>query len=253
MTAWEFAGPGSSAMMRTYLGCKWLVILPVGGRRGRIGDGWRACSRVRAEPLLSPVRRERPAPVGARLRDQLADGHRRVASLALGALGLTHIVMSILGVASILGLAVGFAFRDITENFIASVLLGVRRPFQIGDYIHGRRPLGRGQAAQYLGDCARHPGRQSRPDPECDRLQGDHGQLDGVAQLAEQLRRPDPARGVPQRRDRGGQQGPGRSAGDPPRAAASARIESLGVVRRPRPGLLLVAGPGRRLAPASAS
>jgi small conductance mechanosensitive channel len=33
------------------------------------------------------------------------------------------------------GLAVGFAFRDITENFIASVLLGVRRPFQIGDYI----------------------------------------------------------------------------------------------------------------------
>ncbi len=55
--------------------------------------------------------------------------------LALGALGLTHIVMSILGVASILGLAVGFAFRDITENFIASVLLGVRRPFQIGDYV----------------------------------------------------------------------------------------------------------------------
>jgi len=55
--------------------------------------------------------------------------------LALGALGLTHVVVSILGVASILGLAVGFAFRDITENFIASVLLGVRRPFQIGDYV----------------------------------------------------------------------------------------------------------------------
>ena len=55
--------------------------------------------------------------------------------LALGALRLTQVVLSILGVASIVGLAVGFAFRDITENFIASVLLGVRRPFQIGDYI----------------------------------------------------------------------------------------------------------------------
>jgi small conductance mechanosensitive channel len=55
--------------------------------------------------------------------------------LALGVLRLTHLVLSIVGVASIVGLAVGFAFRDITENFIASVLLGVRRPFQIGDYI----------------------------------------------------------------------------------------------------------------------
>ena len=55
--------------------------------------------------------------------------------LALGVLRLTHLVLSIVGVASIVGLAVGFAFRDITENFIASLLLGVRRPFQIGDYI----------------------------------------------------------------------------------------------------------------------
>ncbi len=55
--------------------------------------------------------------------------------LALGALRLTQLVLSIVGVASIVGLAVGFAFRDITENFIASVLLGLRRPFQIGDYI----------------------------------------------------------------------------------------------------------------------
>ena len=44
-------------------------------------------------------------------------------------------MLSILGLAGVVGLAVGFAFRDITENFIASVLLGVRRPFQIGDYV----------------------------------------------------------------------------------------------------------------------
>jgi small conductance mechanosensitive channel len=55
--------------------------------------------------------------------------------LALSTLKLTQAVLSILGLAGVVGLAVGFAFRDITENFIASVLLGVRRPFQIGDYV----------------------------------------------------------------------------------------------------------------------
>lgn len=54
---------------------------------------------------------------------------------ALWLLKLTHIVLSILGFAGVVGLAVGFAFRDITENFIASILLGMRRPFQIGDYV----------------------------------------------------------------------------------------------------------------------
>ncbi len=56
--------------------------------------------------------------------------------IALGILELTEVVVSILGLASIVGLAIGFAFRDITENFIASILLGMRRPFRVGDYIH---------------------------------------------------------------------------------------------------------------------
>src|SRR6202007_897580 len=55
--------------------------------------------------------------------------------LALAARRLTHAVMSVVGVSGLVVLAVGFAFRDITENFIASVLLGLRRPFQIGDYV----------------------------------------------------------------------------------------------------------------------
>jgi small-conductance mechanosensitive channel len=55
--------------------------------------------------------------------------------MALGVLRLTHAVLSVLGLAGVVGLAVGFAFKDITENFIASVLLGVRRPFRVGDYI----------------------------------------------------------------------------------------------------------------------
>lgn len=55
--------------------------------------------------------------------------------LALTILDLTQAVLSILGLAGVVGLAVGFAFKDITENFIASVLLGVRRPFRIGDVV----------------------------------------------------------------------------------------------------------------------
>ena len=55
--------------------------------------------------------------------------------LGLNVLDLTQAVLSILGLAGVVGLAVGFAFRDIAENFIASILLGVRRPFRIGDYV----------------------------------------------------------------------------------------------------------------------
>ncbi len=55
--------------------------------------------------------------------------------LALQVLELTQAVLSILGLAGVVGLAVGFAFRDIAENFIASLLLGIRRPFRIGDML----------------------------------------------------------------------------------------------------------------------
>src|SRR5262249_43486445 len=55
--------------------------------------------------------------------------------LALGALRLTHVVLSVVGISGLVVLAVGFAFKEVTENFIASVLLGLRRPFQIGDYV----------------------------------------------------------------------------------------------------------------------
>ena len=55
--------------------------------------------------------------------------------LGLSVMKLTHAVVSVLGLAGVVGLALGFAFKDIAENFIASMLLGVRRPFQIGDFI----------------------------------------------------------------------------------------------------------------------
>lgn len=55
--------------------------------------------------------------------------------MGLNTLNLTQAVASVLGLAGVVTLAIGFAFRDIAENFIASILLGTRRPFQIGDFI----------------------------------------------------------------------------------------------------------------------
>jgi len=55
--------------------------------------------------------------------------------LSLSFLRLTELVLSIAGVAGIVGLTLGFAFRDIGENLIASLFLGLRRPFGMGDVI----------------------------------------------------------------------------------------------------------------------
>lgn len=55
--------------------------------------------------------------------------------LALDLLGATAIVTAVLGTAGLAGLAVGFAFRDIVENYLAGVLLSLRQPFSIGDHL----------------------------------------------------------------------------------------------------------------------
>ena len=49
--------------------------------------------------------------------------------------GLTRLAFSLLGGAGVLGIVIGFAFRDIAENFLASLLLSLRRPFRAGDFI----------------------------------------------------------------------------------------------------------------------
>lgn len=49
--------------------------------------------------------------------------------------GLTGIAVSLLGGAGVLGLVMGFAFQDIAENFLASLLLSIRHPFAAGDSI----------------------------------------------------------------------------------------------------------------------
>ncbi|WP_137167315.1 mechanosensitive ion channel family protein [Salinimonas lutimaris] len=49
--------------------------------------------------------------------------------------GLTEFAVAIMSGTGIVGLILGFAFRDIAENFISSLLLTVQRPFKIGDVV----------------------------------------------------------------------------------------------------------------------
>jgi small conductance mechanosensitive channel len=55
--------------------------------------------------------------------------------IALDLIGLTSVVGAVLGSAGVVGLVLGFAFRDIAENYIAGILLSVRRPFEPGDHV----------------------------------------------------------------------------------------------------------------------
>jgi small-conductance mechanosensitive channel len=62
--------------------------------------------------------------------------------IALEFLGLTGTVTSLLAGAGIIGLAIGFAFQDMTENLIAGIAMGIRKPFQIDDVIQANGVFG---------------------------------------------------------------------------------------------------------------
>jgi small-conductance mechanosensitive channel len=55
--------------------------------------------------------------------------------LVLQVAGLTRLALTLLGGTGIVGIVIGFAFRDIAENFLASILLSMRNPFQSKDLI----------------------------------------------------------------------------------------------------------------------
>lgn len=57
------------------------------------------------------------------------------AFIALDLIGLKGTVTSLLAGAGIIGLALGFAFQDMAENFIAGVFMGIRKPFKVGHII----------------------------------------------------------------------------------------------------------------------
>ncbi|HSO19307.1 MAG TPA: mechanosensitive ion channel family protein [Desulfosarcina sp.] len=62
--------------------------------------------------------------------------------VAMNMLDLTAVVGAVLGTAGIVGLAIGFAFKDIIENYLAGVLLSARSPFGPNDYIQVGSDLG---------------------------------------------------------------------------------------------------------------
>jgi small conductance mechanosensitive channel len=49
--------------------------------------------------------------------------------------GLTNVALTVLGGTGLLGLILGIAFRDITENFLASIFLSMQNPFRTGDVV----------------------------------------------------------------------------------------------------------------------
>lgn len=55
--------------------------------------------------------------------------------LALDLLNARRLVTTLFGAAGIVGLALGFALKDIAENYLSSLLLAVRRPFIAKDYV----------------------------------------------------------------------------------------------------------------------
>ncbi len=55
--------------------------------------------------------------------------------LVLRIAGLTQLAFTVVGGTGLIGLALGIAFRDITENFLASLFLSLQQPFREGDLV----------------------------------------------------------------------------------------------------------------------
>ncbi|HEV3344763.1 MAG TPA: mechanosensitive ion channel family protein [Pirellulales bacterium] len=56
--------------------------------------------------------------------------------------GLSRLALTIVGGTGLAGLVLGIAFRDILENFLASILISVQNPFRTGDLIDVDGKLG---------------------------------------------------------------------------------------------------------------
>jgi small-conductance mechanosensitive channel len=55
--------------------------------------------------------------------------------VALEIMNATSIVGAVLGTAGVLGIALGFAFKDILENYLAGILMSLRQPFAPRDHV----------------------------------------------------------------------------------------------------------------------
>lgn len=68
------------------------------------------------------------------------------ALLALQVVGLSGMVSGLLAGAGLSAFIVGFAFKDIAENFLAGVILAFNRPFRINDTVQIRDMIGHVEA-----------------------------------------------------------------------------------------------------------
>lgn len=89
--------------------------------------------------------------LGSRLNPLLRDVAVRLVSilllligfyLVLQLAGLSGLAATVLGGTGILGLVAGIAFRDILENYLASILISLRNPFRLGDLVEISGHLG---------------------------------------------------------------------------------------------------------------
>lgn len=101
------------------LAVTWLVAWLVGMIARRLLEG-----RIPSPLLLSVVVRSLTIPI-------FLLGLYFVLQVA----GLTRLALTVLGGTGLIGIIIGFAFRDIAENFLASLLLSMRNPFRSGDLI----------------------------------------------------------------------------------------------------------------------
>ncbi len=58
-----------------------------------------------------------------------------VVYLVLRVSGLTQLALTLLSGTGLIGLALGIAFKDITENFLASIYLSLQKPFNDGELV----------------------------------------------------------------------------------------------------------------------
>ncbi len=55
--------------------------------------------------------------------------------VALDMVGAGALLGAVLGGAGVIGIALGFAMRDLIENYVASIMLSVRQPFRANDHV----------------------------------------------------------------------------------------------------------------------
>jgi len=133
-SAWDFsaATSGLSGLLREIIGSMPMIVFGILILALFGVMAWFSARSVRG------ILRERV--LAKLLRDLLAMGAGAIVLflgvyVVLRVTGLTQLALTLVGGTGLVGLALGIAFRGITENYLASIFLSVQRPFQTGDLV----------------------------------------------------------------------------------------------------------------------